>query len=241
MSKEKALARSSGLLIDGAQKRLEEMPITIIGCGAIGSWLGVALAKMGCTNIRYYENDIVEAENYSNQIFGEHDIGKHKLDAMKEHMKAYDAFTKNWQYNYKFLTPGMELDTELLVFAVDSIKVRGELFEAFRFSENLKLVLDGRIGRNVAMVFAIDMTQGVECDYYQKREIYPQNEAAQIPCTEKTFIAACQYVSSCMSASLQAYVNGRLSKYPLKTYVDFTYYNSQVTPRNHSLLMRALQ
>jgi tRNA A37 threonylcarbamoyladenosine dehydratase len=45
-------------------------PVTIIGAGATGSWLAIALAKLGIDNISIWDFDKVEEHNIPNQAFG---------------------------------------------------------------------------------------------------------------------------------------------------------------------------
>ena len=140
MDKVKMLARGSGLLKEGAQAKLEQMNIVVVGAGAIGSWAALGLAKMGCENVTFYENDLVEIENYNNQLYGEKDIKKHKLDALKSHLTEYPTITKNWKYEYKFLKADIDISPEVLILGVDSIDARRELFDAYRFNDSLKLI-----------------------------------------------------------------------------------------------------
>ena len=240
MVNEDLLSRGSGLLANGAQERLKNVSIVVAGAGSIGSWLALALAKLGCENVSYYDNDLVEIANYSNQIYGLDEIDMHKCDALSKYMYSYNIITENWVYHKKFLSRTEPINAEIVVMAVDSIATREEIFANCKESDSVKLVLDGRIGRTIAAGYAIDMLESVERDYYQKREIFPSDEAAQIPCTEKTFIAPCQFISSYMSGALHAYVNNRLNKYPLKFYMDFQYMAPQITPRNHVLLLKSL-
>ena len=57
-------------------------PVTIIGCGAIGSFLGLQLAKMGMTNLTFFDHDTVSIENMSNQFYPRSAIGQNKASAL---------------------------------------------------------------------------------------------------------------------------------------------------------------
>ena len=56
--------------------------ISIIGCGAIGSFVGISLAKMGLTQFRLVDFDKVELHNLPNQFFNMNDIGNYKSTAL---------------------------------------------------------------------------------------------------------------------------------------------------------------
>ena len=48
--------------------RLAELPVTVIGAGATGSFITLALAKMGVRHITVYDDDTVEEHNLPNQF-----------------------------------------------------------------------------------------------------------------------------------------------------------------------------
>ena len=62
-------------------------PITIIGAGATGSWLALALAKLGVEDITVWDFDIVEEHNIPNQAFGIQNIGFPKVTALQGNIK----------------------------------------------------------------------------------------------------------------------------------------------------------
>src|SRR3990167_9189169 len=77
----------SGLLsVDKLDKR-----IIVIGCGAIGSFVTMTLAKMGFKNILVYDEDKIENHNISNQLFPEYMVGKFKVDALKDVVEHYSG------------------------------------------------------------------------------------------------------------------------------------------------------
>jgi len=53
-----------------------DFPITLIGCGGIGSPVAMALVKMGCGQISLYDPDCVEAHNLPNQMYRLEDVGE---------------------------------------------------------------------------------------------------------------------------------------------------------------------
>jgi hypothetical protein len=86
-------------------------PVHIIGAGATGSRVFAALVELGITNIRVYDDDVVEDHNLANQIYGVDDIGNfkvtgcsnftlHKLGIVPESMmfinrKVTDGYLRN--------------------------------------------------------------------------------------------------------------------------------------------------
>ena len=66
------------------QPRLASTPITVIGAGAIGSFVVLGLAKSGALDITVWDHDSVAVHNLSNQWFRPSDVGRLKVDALGE-------------------------------------------------------------------------------------------------------------------------------------------------------------
>lgn len=225
------LGRQSGLLKEGAIEILKETKIVVIGAGAIGSWLAFSLAKMGCENVFFCDDDVIEEANYSNQIYHLGNMDDLKVEALSDCMKLYSPVTDKWQYANKRITADNLVNGEIIISAVDSIKVRQELFDAYRWNEDSKLWLDGRIGRTIANCFCVQLEED-EAEYYGQVSLFPGQSVADIPCTEKTFISPCMFCASFISSAIWAYANGAIEKFPYNTYVDSRFHKYQTFDRN---------
>ena len=207
-----SLARHAGLLATGAQEKLKSLGITVVGAGAIGSWLMPALAKVGCENVRFIDFDIVEEVNMANQLYGEEHINTLKVDALE--MLAGDYKTaKGYTFQNEEVTEENvdEFMTEIVIAAVDSIAVRKILWEACQDEVSTKLYLDCRIGRYNAQGYSVRPHEMLEVDYFEEHHIFPPNEAAEIPCTEKTIIFPCMWCAAFLCSEVVAYANNRIS------------------------------
>ena len=60
------------------------MNIAIVGCGGIGAWLSLLMAKQlpRKGTLILYDKDIVEKRNLDRQLFSEEDIGRNKCDCL---------------------------------------------------------------------------------------------------------------------------------------------------------------
>jgi len=74
------------------QQTLQQMSITIVGCGGTGSPLAVQLARMGVGKLRLVDNDTIEESNLP-RVYGatEQDCKKHRLKAeiIKRHVETF--------------------------------------------------------------------------------------------------------------------------------------------------------
>jgi molybdopterin-synthase adenylyltransferase len=66
--------------------RLETVPITLCGAGALGSLLADNLARQGFRQWTVIDRDRVEAHNAGTQLYGESEIGAWKVEALRNRL-----------------------------------------------------------------------------------------------------------------------------------------------------------
>jgi len=67
-----------------AQEKLSSAKVILIGCGALGSNIGIALARAGIGGITLVDRDIVEEENLGTHQYTHQEIGLPKSIALKQ-------------------------------------------------------------------------------------------------------------------------------------------------------------
>jgi molybdopterin-synthase adenylyltransferase len=67
----------------GALSRLEAVPITLCGAGALGSLLADNLARQGFRKWTVIDRDRVEPHNVGTQLYGESEVGAWKVEALR--------------------------------------------------------------------------------------------------------------------------------------------------------------
>ena len=128
--------------------------IHIIGCGAIGSTVAFLLAKLGITNLILYDEDVVESKNVANQMYRDIDVGKPKVEALKEILLDINPDLED-----KIQTKGFYKDEELdgyVFMAADSIVVRRSIVESNKFNMNVIGMFDFRMRLEDAQHYAAD-------------------------------------------------------------------------------------
>jgi bacteriocin biosynthesis cyclodehydratase domain-containing protein len=74
-----------------AQQRLLAATVTIVGCGALGSWTAAGLACAGVGRIVLIDDDTVELSNLNRQVlFRREDVGRRKVDAAADALRAFN-------------------------------------------------------------------------------------------------------------------------------------------------------
>lgn len=96
-----------------------------VGAGAVGSYLGAALAKAG-NSLTVWDGDTVEKKNVHNQAFIPAQIGENKALALASMYPSIHPYEKFWTVT------DTEIDeAEFIIMSADSMKVRRELAMAF--------------------------------------------------------------------------------------------------------------
>ena len=159
--------------------------ITIIGAGAVGSFTALALTKMGFSNITVYDNDKVEIHNIPNQFYPTGSIGSFKVDALKHMINSFHgvditAIPDKWITN--------DIDTDIVISAVDNMHTRNRLFRALNKNNNCtNLFVDARMGGNQLEVYTCNLNNNKDKQLY-KSVLWSEDETSPIVCTEKAVI-----------------------------------------------------
>ena len=86
---------------------MQKQRIILAGCGGIGSWAILQLARMNPEALCIYDDDMVEMANMSGQLYCHGDIGKSKVDAMVDMITSYTTMRSIYAIKDKF-TPACE-------------------------------------------------------------------------------------------------------------------------------------
>lgn len=120
-----------GSVFDAVQHN--NTPIHIIGCGATGSRVFMALIELGLTNITCYDPDIVEAHNLANQAFLNRHIDLPKVGGLSGlycDKMGVPTYPEDMHFKQVAL-PSEGVELEGVVFLLtDSMSSRREIYDA---------------------------------------------------------------------------------------------------------------
>ena len=75
--------------LDGlVPKSIEMKHVLIVGCGSVGSFIASELVRSGIRRLTLVDPDIVEWANLTRTVYGYSDIGRLKVEALSDHLKA---------------------------------------------------------------------------------------------------------------------------------------------------------
>ncbi len=159
--------------------------IHIIGCGSVGSTIAENLARCGVTKMTLWDFDKVENHNIVNQMFRQQDVGRTKVDALRDILMeinpdiSKDIELKPDGWNGRLLSG-------YIFLCVDNIELRREIVEKHMDSPYVKAVFDFRTLLESAQHYAADWSNRDMKQNLLKTMQFSHDEA-----TEETPVSAC--------------------------------------------------
>ncbi len=111
------------------QQQLQEKRVAVIGCGGLGSSVGIALGSSGIGTIYLIDFDRVEIHNIHRQIaFTQDDVGRYKCEALADLMQSRCPFVEAKPFIGDFEAfSASEIKVDLIIDATDNLPVRAEI------------------------------------------------------------------------------------------------------------------
>ncbi len=134
--------------------------ITIIGAGATGSRLWLALVELGLKNITIYDFDVVESHNLANQIYLDAHVGVPKVTALADYYfhKEGEAPPPSMRFlNEKVDSNTIDMFSGTVFLLTDTMQSRRDIFESHCVGNvSLKCVIETRMASSYGNIFTID-------------------------------------------------------------------------------------
>ena len=185
----------------------EKAPILIGGAGGIGSWLTVFATRAGF-ECHVFDFDTLEAVNMAGQLFFHSDIGKSKVEALANVVRA-TCDEELFIYNEAVTENTM---TNNLVFtAFDNIKARADMFNSWMndFKGDPSAVfIDGRLMAEQLTIFIIRGDDEEAIEDYLTKHLPSDDTIADAPCTFKQVSHNAGMIAAQMVAFLTNFITG---------------------------------
>ncbi|MEG2450888.1 MAG: HesA/MoeB/ThiF family protein [Clostridia bacterium] len=120
--------RNIGALTADEQQTLFEKTVLVVGLGGLGGYDVEYLARLGIGEIRICDYDVFDESNLNRQLVSnEALVGKSKVEATAEHIKAINSDVKVVEYAEKFTEKSasdMLYGVDIVLDALDSVSSR---------------------------------------------------------------------------------------------------------------------
>lgn len=190
-------------------------PINIIGAGAIGSFTALAIMKMGFSAIRIWDAEHVGVENIGTQLYGQPYVGIPKVGALKDMLNRFGPENRNGE-DFKITTKAERYTNQKLhgvvVMAVDSMEARRTIWEAQKANKRVSWVIDGRMGAEQALMYAMNPQDPADVISYEKT-LYTDAAAVAEPCTAAGTVYTALLISGMICKAVKDTLTEK-AKYP---------------------------
>lgn len=159
--------------------------VHILGCGSVGSTVAENLVRCGVTKIDLWDFDTVEAHNVANQMFRGQDVGKPKVEALRDILVEINPDVER---DIVLHPDGWkdELLSGYIFLAVDSIDIRKKVVELHNGSVYVNAVFDFRTLLTGAQHYAADWS-----NYKMKQDLLKTMQFTEEEAAEASPVSAC--------------------------------------------------
>ena len=179
-------------------------PIVVIGAGAVGSATVVTLAKMGCSDITVWDDDLLEEHNIPNQLCKPAMVGRPKVEALRElTLELTEVAIKVENRRYR----GQKL-RGLVIAAVDSMDARQVIWKRVKLDVDIPLLIDARMGAEFARLYTIHPCRPEEIDFYEAN-LYSSSQAERLPCSARSIIYCPTVVAGFVALLVKQHAAGK--------------------------------
>lgn len=167
------------------QPEKDSARIHIVGCGSVGSTIAENLARCGITKMTLWDFDTVEAHNIVNQMFRQQDVGKHKVEALKDILTEINPDIAD---HIELKPEGWKgkLMSGYIFLCVDNIELRKEIVEKHMDSPFVKAMFDFRTLLESAQHYAADWS-----DIKMKKDFLNSMQFSHEEASAETPVSAC--------------------------------------------------
>ncbi|MDD5290129.1 MAG: ThiF family adenylyltransferase [Patescibacteria group bacterium] len=157
-----------------------EKLVTIIGSGSTGSKAALGVAELGVPNIELYDTDVVVDHNVPNTRFFPSDVGKKKIEAMREwiRLKTGTEITIHDEF-----VDGIQTLGEVVFVLTDTMKSRVDIWNgSLKYKPNVKLVIETRMGADQGRIYVVNPINPAHVAGYEETLHYTDEDATPSVC-----------------------------------------------------------
>lgn len=128
--------------------------VILFGAGSVGSYVALALLKMGVTELEVWDADTVESHNSPMSLYAPQDLGRLKVEALRDHLKALTGVTISIQP--KMYDGTVPCRNASVVACVDTMQARKIVWSSVKKNPSIDVFLDTRLARTYVELLSIE-------------------------------------------------------------------------------------
>jgi hypothetical protein len=183
--------------------RLNKLSASIIGAGALGSFIALTIGKMGLGKIEIFDEDGVADHNLPNQFYKKSHADKKqfKVEALKEIVQEFSDTKVTPRFKYYTNEPLKEL----VIVSTDSMSSRKLVWEQFKKQKQCKYYIEVRMGGQLGRMYFIFKKNKDNYKFYEST-LYSDNKVKPLPCTARSVIYNVLMIASLVGRGVKGLV-----------------------------------
>lgn len=189
--------------------------VTLVGVGGIGSPTALALAKLGIPKLTLIDPDIVERHNLPNQMMPMYSDDVPKVDAVADVVQQFAPAevethqARIGENGWNMECAGLPLPRlhGIVVVSPDNMQARADLWHQVKFNPYVPLLLDGRMGGQNLLLYAVDPRDPDDQAYYEDT-LFTDEDAVEAPCTAAAVIDVGFMIASLITRAVRKHYAG---------------------------------
>ena len=195
-------------------------PVTVIGAGATGSYMVWLLAKMGCRDITVYDDDDVENYNLPNQIYGTEDVGKGKVEALADAVRAATGVTIRGIHRKFSKGKIVQRKGGVVFLLTDTMESRKKIWNSsIKNRKDVDMMIETRMGIDGGRIYAVRPSDEKQIAGYEKT-LYTDAEAEESPCTSKAIAPTAATIAGIAVSTMLNFVRDK--RFPNETIISLS-------------------
>jgi hypothetical protein len=167
---------------------IKDIDFSVIGLGATGSRVPLALKNMGAKKITIFDDGEVKPHNNSNQLFSENHIGMFKVDAVNDVLKYFGHEEVKAK---KEKATGQTRLGQVVFLLTDTMPSRREIWEgAIKNHPNVEIVVETRMGVYDWRIYTVNPVNPDHVKFYNEKLEYDSDQTSESACQSKTSIGS---------------------------------------------------
>lgn len=165
--------------------------VMIAGCGGVGSWLSLLIARVKPNMLYLYDPDIVEFANMSGQLYNINTVKVPKVNAINRIISDFSSFRRIYAY-YKEYTESSEA-CNIMLCGFDNMEARKIYFNNWKKHITQKpeeerkkcLYIDGRLNAEEFQILCIRGDDSFNIARYENEFLFSDSEVEEAVCSYK--------------------------------------------------------
>ena len=215
--------RSSGIV-----DNLHEYTFHILGCGAIGSSAALQLCKMGAEYFMLYDMDKVEELNIGVSIYNYSDVGKHKTNALRDHLLENNRMADISLNKGRFKELEYANSKDIVILGFDNMAARMQVVDFIHNNKCDVILIDGRMGAEQYQQYTLPKLKRKDYLTYW----YSDAEGSEDPCNAKATSYCSNMAGSFIANTVRKLVTGQVYEEKIEFYFPNMFLDMKQISRN---------